>query len=429
MPIWIVTHSDSLCKFLLPLLIGFSAAQGRHALNLIAALLVCGTLKHRTLAALTRLLRVPHADQYAAADFFRASPWEPGPVQHALTVFLLQTVAQIQARTGWRLLFVSVDDALCRKDMATHALEAVSLFYDHVFQRRQKGRYTNASHYVSLHLQLGLVQFALAWRLYLKRSQVKLLNRTRHQKGLPPLVFRKQTTLVEEMLAEIAPHLPAQCKVYVLYDVWYDGKQLHHFIRTHGWHWICGTRSNRVVNARPLCQWWIHLGQQRIQHVCVRSATRSHTYLVRHVTGRLRHYPDPVVALISKWDRRDRYPAYFLCSDVSLSVRTILKYYGYRWQAEVDNWFLKERFGLADYRLHSVDATRRWHTLVFAAYAFIQYRRIVPLLKNPTATLPGVHEALAQHQTEQMRQAVCYIAALARQGQSDQHILAELMPT
>jgi len=429
MPIWIVTHSDALCNFLLPLLINFSEAQRRHALNLIEALLVCGALKHRTLAALTRILRVPHADQYAAADFFRASPWDPSPVQQALTMFLLQTVAQIQSQTGWRLLFLSIDDALCRKDIGTDALEAVSLFYDHVVQRRQKGRYTNASHYVSLHLQLGLVQFTLAWRLYLKRRQVKQLNRTRCPQGLPPLTFRKQAALVEEMLIEVAPHLPSRCKVYVLFDAWYDGRQLQYFIRTHGWHWICATRSNRVVHDRPLRQWWNHLGHQRIQHVCVRSATRSHTYLVRHVTGRLRHYPDPVVALISKGDRRDRSPAYFLCSDTTLSVRTILKYYGFRWQAEVDNWFLKERFGLADYRLHSVDAILRWHTLVFAAYAFIQYRRVASLLKNPKTTLPGVNETLAQHHTEQVRQTVCYIAALARQGKSDMYILAELMPT
>jgi hypothetical protein len=60
-----------------------------------------------------------------------------------------------------------------------------------------------------------------------------------------------------------------------------------------------------------------------------------------------------VIANISKRARRDRHPAYFLCSDTSLSIRTILKHYGYRWQAEVDNGYLKERFGLADYRLHS----------------------------------------------------------------------------
>ncbi len=66
---WIVAHSDALCNFLTPLLIGFSPAQLRHALNCIEALLVC-TSKHKTLSALTRLLRLPHADEFALADFF-----------------------------------------------------------------------------------------------------------------------------------------------------------------------------------------------------------------------------------------------------------------------------------------------------------------------------------------------------------------------
>jgi hypothetical protein len=102
---WIVAHSDSLCNFLTPLLIGFSPAQLRHALNCVEALLVCAS-KHKTLSALTRLLRLPHADEFALADFFRASPWDSSPIQKALTLFLLQIVCQIHQCTGWRLLFV-----------------------------------------------------------------------------------------------------------------------------------------------------------------------------------------------------------------------------------------------------------------------------------------------------------------------------------
>lgn len=128
---WIVTHSEALCNFLQPLLADFSEHQQRHALNVVEAPLVSAS-KHKTLAALTRLLVVPHADEYALADFFRRSPWRSAGVQQAVTRFVLRTVARLQALTGWRLLFLSVDDALCRKDVATHALEAVSLHYDHV---------------------------------------------------------------------------------------------------------------------------------------------------------------------------------------------------------------------------------------------------------------------------------------------------------
>jgi len=429
MPLWIVAHSEALCNFLLPLLVELTAPQQRHALNIVAALLVCTRLKHRTLAALTRVLRVPHADHFACADFFRDSAWSAEQVQQTLVRFLLQAVAQIQRGTGWRLLFLSIDDALAPKDVATTALEAVTFHHDHVEQRRQKKQYTNASRYVTVHLQLGAVQVALAWRLYLSRKQVQRLNRARRDTAQPRLTYHRLVELAEAMLDEIAPHLPTACRVYVLFDSWYDGRHLEHFIQSHGWQWICATKSNRVVNDRSLCQWWTHLGQQRITPVVVRSAARSRTYATRSVVGRLRRYPAPVVAIISKRARRDRHPAYFLCSDTSLSVRTILKYYGCRWQAEVDNWYLKERFGLADYRLQSYEAILRWHTLVFAAYAFVQYRRVVLLLTNPKATLPELPEVLASHQHEHLRQTVCHIAALARRGWSDAKILADLMPT
>ena len=129
MPTWIFAQTDALCNFLLPLLINFSVAQQRHALNFIEALLV-STSKHKTLRHLTGLLRLPHADAFALADFFRASPWDSQAVQQAITLCLLKLVVRIQARTGWRLLFFKIDDALCAKDVATQALASVSLQFD-----------------------------------------------------------------------------------------------------------------------------------------------------------------------------------------------------------------------------------------------------------------------------------------------------------
>lgn len=424
----IIDHSDTLCKFLIPLLANFSLQQQRHALNVIEALIVCPA-KHKTLAALTRLLRCQHADQFACADFFRQSPWEADTLRQKLTFFLLKTVASIQQRTGGRRLFLSVDDALCPKDAATDALEAVAYQYDHVRPRRQKGHCTNASRYVTVHLQLGACHFTLTWRLYLKRDQVQRLNRERQKQQLPPLTYRPLRLLVEEMLTEIAAHLPTGCRVYVLFDAWYDSHQLEKFIRAKGWHFICATRSNRKVSDRPLSQWWTHLGHQRIEKVQVRTSSRRHTYLTRHVVGGLRRCPEEVVAILSKRDRRDSHPAYFLCSDVSLNVQCILKYYGYRWQAEVDNWYLKERLGLADYRLQSLDAILRWHTLVFCAYAFLQYQRVQPLLEDVQADVAPLPEVLEAHQRWHAEQTVCHIAALARSGASDAELIAALLPT
>ncbi len=97
-------------------------------------------------------------------------------------------------------------------------------------------------------------------------------------------------------------------------------------------------------------------------------------------------------------------------------------------QAEVDNWFLKERFGLGDYRLHSVEAITRWHTLVFVAYAFMQVQRVEPLLDNPKAYLLPLGDVLRTHQREHARRMLTHIADLVRQGISDAELLAMFCP-
>ena len=427
MPTWIVTHSEFLCNFLVPLLAGFSPAQLRHALNFIEALLVCSA-KHKTLTALTRLLRLDHADHFALADFFRVSPWSGEQVRFSVTRFILKVVAQIQAATGWRLLFLSVDDSLGRKDIATHKLQAVSFHFDHVRQRRQKGHCTNGSKHIALHLQLGPVQFLLTWRPYYKRKQVKQLNRLRRQPGLAPLAYHSLPDLAQEMLDEIAPHLPKTCQVYVLFDAWYAGHRLFNFIRQHGWHWICAAKANHRLSDYSLAEWWRHLGHQPIERVKMRSTKGSHTYLTRYRVGRLRRYPQEVKAVFSKRNHRAK-PVYFLCSNPSLSVRCILKYYSCRWEAEVDNWFLKDRFGWADYRLQSIEAILNWQALVFAAYAFIQYQRVRPLLDNPHASLQPLGQTLADHQTWHAQQMVLHIARLVRSGWSDAQLIEALFPT
>jgi len=90
MPSLIIQHFEPLCAFLLPLIATLSEPQQRHAhplegvsLNVVGALLVCPS-KHKCLTTLTAmaprratLLRLPHADHFALADFFRQSPWSP----------------------------------------------------------------------------------------------------------------------------------------------------------------------------------------------------------------------------------------------------------------------------------------------------------------------------------------------------------------
>jgi hypothetical protein len=204
---------------------------------------------------------------------------------------------------------------------------------------------------------------------------------------------------------------------------------LFKFIRQHGWHWICASKANRWLDHYRLAEWWWHLGHQPLERITLRSSKGSRTYTTRSRVGRLRRYPEVVRAVISKRSRRDPRPVYFLSSDTRLSAPGLVKYYTYRWQAEVDNFYVKERLGLADYRLQSVEAIINWHALVLAAYVFLQYRRMLPVLSQPRTKLRSVGEVLRDHQAGHARQTVHHIATLARAGYTPDELVAMFCPT
>jgi Transposase DDE domain len=101
---------------------------------------------------------------------------------------------------------------------------------------------------------------------------------------------------------------------------------------------------------------------------------RQRTYLVRTLQGKLNKLPFAVCVLISQRHHQDKRPKYFLCTDLSLSAPEILPIYQKRWPIEVDNFYVKQQLGLADFRVQSYEATEKWFAIVFVALAFLQWR-------------------------------------------------------
>lgn len=105
-------------------------------------------------------------------------------------------------------------------------------------------------------------------------------------------------------------------------------------------------------------------------------------YCTRFVTGCLEGFTEPVHAIISKKRPGDKFPKYFVCTDLSLSVEQALKYYQKRWPVEVDNTYLKNALGLGDCRQQSFGATQKWFALVMLAINYLQYRMALAYAKN-----------------------------------------------
>jgi len=107
-----------------------------------------------------------------------------------------------------------------------------------------------------------------------------------------------------------------------------------------------------------------------------------------------------VGVLISRRHHRDHHPKYFLCTDLSLSAQQILSLYQKRWPIEVDNFYIKQHLGLADFRVQSYEATEKWFAMVFLAFVFLQWRLNQALAKEHRHSLADV---VRQHRYEHAR--------------------------
>ena len=164
---------------------------------------------------------------------------------------------------------------------------------------------------------------------------------------------------------------------------------------------MCAITSNRTLGDKKLSQWPHALRHQRYQRVPLAAADqRLRTYLVRTLRGKLTTLSFEVCVLISHRHHRDKRPKYFLCTDLTRSAQQILSIYQKRWPMEVDNFYVKQHLGLADFRVQAYEATEKWFAVVFVALAFLPWR----LNHAPAGSrLRSLADVVRQHRYEHAR--------------------------
>jgi hypothetical protein len=365
----------------------------------LADALIVSETRHKTIASLYRVI-VEAPDPSNGADSLRISPWTADDLRAPLRHFIVTDLVAYAQEADERTLYVSLDDSLGAKDKGTRHLEAVDYHHDHTkSQGKKHPAYTNGAVHVEVRLELGARSYAYDWRLYLREKTVRRL--TKQRVPAQRLRFRKKTMLAQEMLTELQQLLPPDLQVYVLCDSWYASNRLLKFCRRQHWHMICAIKSNRKLDDQPLAQWPQALQHQRYQRVQLTATDqRLRTSLVRTLQGKLTKLPFAVCVLISKRHHRDKHPKYFLCTDLALSAQQILPIYQKRWPVEVDNFYVKQHLGLADFRVQSYEATEKWFAMVFLALVFLQWR----LNHAPTTThIHALADVIRQHRYEHAR--------------------------
>ena len=373
---------------------------------MVDALLVSNETK--TISGLYRLLK-GQPDPKNGADFLRESPWEGEDIGSARKRWMVKTFLDLASKVNTVFeIFVSIDDSLGKKGKATRHLEAVDYQHNHTESSRKKQTYTNGYVYVEVHVQIGPFGFLFDTRLYLREKTVRRLNRKRS--AGERLHFRTKYALARQMLVELATLLPKGHKVYVLFDSWYASKKLIKFCHRQKWHVICAIKSNRRINKVGMSQHnqtLRHKPYERVTLEAVDEHRKAPKYYTRCIRGYLEDFAEPVHAIISKTRPGDKFPKYFVCTDLSLSVQQVLRSYQKRWSVEVDNLYLKHALGLGDFRLRSFEAIQKWFAVVMLAINYLQYRMALTYASNRTkATLA---DFIRLHRLEHFQHLLCSV--------------------
>lgn len=420
----ILQQSAQLVAFVALLNPALYQPQIRHLLNLADSLLVCQGKK--TLSNLYRQLS-GEPDPKTAADFFRESPWGREDIGQGRKKVMLAKFLAFAQQLGLATITVSVDDSTGKKDKATRHLEAVCFHHDHNDGSRKKPKYVNGFVYVETHIQIGPIGFTFDTQLYLREFVVRKLNRQR-----PPekrLHYRSKYALTKAMLTELANWLPKGYPVYILFDSWYASAKLINFCRQQGWHVVCALKANRSLDKKRIelhDQALRHKHYQKVVLLALNPLRPAPVYYVRTLTGQLTDVTGAVCAIISRRHKGDQRPKYFMCTDLSLSAQEALRLYQRRWPVEVDNFYLKEGLGLADFRLQSFEATDKWFAVTLVSLNYLQYLQAQSYVE--TGQLPRLADLIRQHRWTHLENVIRRIAEEAQTGQVEE-VLRRYMPS
>lgn len=150
-------------------------------------------------------------------------------------------------------------------------------------------------------------------------------------------------------------------------------------------------------------------------------------YYVRTVDGYLQDVPGQVCAIISRRHQGDKRSKGFICTDLQLSAQAALRLYQRRWPVEVDNLYLKEALGLADFRLQSFEATDKWFALLLLSLNYLQFQQAQSYAQS--GQLLPLADFIRQHRLSHLQQLIRHIVVEAQRSGEVEAVVQRFMPS
>ena len=354
-----VTFYSYLVKFVIALRLEFSKPQWNHALTFMQGIILTDGRK-----TVSQIRRSTHKrrDLSCMTRFLNESPWCPNRATRRRIQFMMEKIKRKRAKKGDTrpIAFLIIDDTQSKKDRSTKRMEGLDNHFSHSDGKSVWSHCMVTSHLVSEHHS-----FALDYRSYFREPYCE-------EHGL---VFKSKNDLAIELIEDYQS--PTDEQVYVLVDSWYTSKKLIDACNVRGYHLIGGLRINRKIYPAGIGIKISEFALDYMQATDLHPVTvDGHHYKMYSYEGKLSDVENAKILL--SWENKfdsSKTPFCILCTDSSLNLVTILRYYNVRWNIETGYRYFKDLLGFDQYQLLSYKGIERFWCMQFLTYNFLEHQR------------------------------------------------------
>ncbi|WP_410514550.1 IS701 family transposase [Paenibacillus sp. BR2-3] len=376
-----VTSYMPLVKFILSLQLMLSRPQRNHMISLMHGILLCEGRK--TITSI-RKQTGQYRDLSCITRFLKESTWCKNRVQRRRIQFLIERIRRSRRNKGdsRTLVFFIIDDTSCKKDKSTKRMEGLDFHFAHDDGKSQWSHCLVTSHLVT-------DGFSLSWdfRPYFRKEYCEKHN----------LPFKSKNDLAIQMIEDY----PASDDelVYVLMDSWYTSEKIVNACNAKGFHIIAALKSNRLIAPAGIRISLADFTSQYVRKSDLRSVTTENreTYWIYQYEGPVADIEN--VNVLMSWENTyesGKNPFFILCTDKSLDVVTILRYYDVRWHIETGYRYFKDLMGFDHYQLWSFQAIERFWVIQFLTQNFVELQRYEWSKTNAQLTFGDVVRRIRQ---------------------------------
>lgn len=379
-------------KFIFALKLEFSKPQLGHLFTLVHGIILCAGRKN-----ITQIQQATRGDRHLSnvTNFLNHSPWCINRMQRRRMHFVMDKIRTKRAKSGdsRQLVFFIVDDTCCKKETSTKKMEALSFQYSH-----EAGKSVWCHCVVTAHVVSEGSSYAWDFRPYYREEYCD-----EHR-----LSFKSKNDLALEMIEAFPVTQDEQ--VYVLMDSWYTSEKVINACNRKGFHVIAAVKTNRLICVSGVTISMADFAAQYIRKSDLRSVTveSQGTYWIYEYEGPLSEMEN-VKALLS-W--KDGYvdsskpQVCLLCTDLSLDLVTIQRYYHVRWNIETGYRYFKELLGFDQYQLLSFEGIQRFWAIQYLTQNYLESQRQDWMKNNKHLTLGDVVYRIRQ---EYFGQIIVYV--------------------